>query len=49
MDETQEIYYPAVITAIAETGYDRYVAHEFMPKGSKIKALEQAFRLFGGR
>lgn len=46
MDETQEIYYPAVVKAILDTGYDRYVAHEFMPKGDKLKALETAFRLF---
>ena len=46
MDETQEIYYPAVVRAIMDTGYDRYVAHEFMPKGDKLDALEAAFRLF---
>jgi len=45
-DDTQEIYYPAVIRAINETGYNRYVAHEFTPKGDKIAALEAAFRLF---
>ena len=46
MDETQEIYYPAVIRTIAETGYDRHVAHEFFPKGNKLEALEKAFHLF---
>ena len=48
MDETQEIYYPAVVRAIRETGYDGYVAHEFSPKGDKLEALERAFRLFEG-
>ncbi len=29
-DETQEIHYPAVVEAIANSGYDRYVGHEFI-------------------
>jgi hydroxypyruvate isomerase len=33
IDETQEIYYPAVMKAIVETGYKGYVAQEFVPKG----------------
>ncbi|MDR0521048.1 MAG: TIM barrel protein [Planctomycetaceae bacterium] len=32
IDETQEIYYPAVMKAILETGYKGFVAHEFLPK-----------------
>ena len=32
--------------AIAKTGDARFVAHELMPVGDKIKALEQSFRLF---
>jgi hydroxypyruvate isomerase len=31
IDETQEIYYPAVMKAILDTGYTGYVAHEFIP------------------
>jgi hydroxypyruvate isomerase len=46
MDDEQEIYYPAVARAIAATGYDRYVGHEFAPKGDRVPALEAAFRLF---
>ena len=30
-DDTQEIYYPAVMRAIAETGYEGYVAFEYSP------------------
>ncbi|TWU40812.1 hydroxypyruvate isomerase family protein [Novipirellula artificiosorum] len=30
-DDTQEIYYPAVMRAIVETGYDGYVAFEYSP------------------
>ena len=43
MDEDQEIYYPAVMRAIAETGYDLYVGHEFSPKGDPIEALRKAY------
>ena len=48
MDETQEIYYPAVMKAIADTGYDLYVGHEFVPKGDPIAALEAAFNTCKG-
>jgi hydroxypyruvate isomerase len=43
-DETQEINYPAVYRAIAETGYAGYLAHEFIPKGDPLAALEKAYR-----
>jgi hydroxypyruvate isomerase len=45
MDETQEIYYPAVMRAIAETGYDLFVGHEFVPKGDPVDALAAAYRV----
>jgi len=48
MDETQEIYYPAVMKAIADTGYKLYVGHEFIPKGDVIKAIEKAFETCKG-
>jgi hydroxypyruvate isomerase len=32
IDETQELYYPAIMRAIVETGFTGYVAHEFVPK-----------------
>ena len=31
LDENQEINYPAVIKAILDTGYDGYIAQEFIP------------------
>ena len=43
-DETQEIYYPAVYRAIAATGHTGYLAHEFLPKGDPLAALERAYR-----
>ncbi len=33
LDDTQEINYRGVCKAIAQTGYDLYVGHEFRPKG----------------
>jgi hydroxypyruvate isomerase len=45
-DESQEIYYPAVMQAIVNTGYKGYVAQEFMPaKENKIASLQEAIRL----
>lgn len=31
------------VKAIAATGYDLYVGHEFMPQGDAIAALQQAY------
>ena len=31
IDETQELYYPAIMRAIHETGYKGFVAQEFIP------------------
>jgi hydroxypyruvate isomerase len=38
----QEIYYPAVMRAIVETGYDGYVAHEYSPIHDPITSLKRA-------
>ena len=32
IDETQELYYPAIMRAILDTGFKGYVAQEFVPK-----------------
>jgi hydroxypyruvate isomerase len=45
MDDTQELCYPPILRAIKETGYDGYIAHEFIPKGHPVEALEAAYRL----
>ena len=46
IDETQELYYPAIMNAIKQTGYKGYVAQEFIPTGkdtkNKISALKNA-------
>lgn len=43
LDEHQELYYPAIMRAIAATHYDGYVGQEFAPKGDPVAALQQAF------
>jgi len=44
LDENQEIYYPAVMRAIVDTGYDGYVAHEYTPTRDPLESLVQAVR-----
>ncbi len=43
LDDEQEIYYPPVMRAIAETDYDLYIGHEFVPKGDPLAAMQAAF------
>ncbi|NUP99763.1 MAG: TIM barrel protein [Armatimonadetes bacterium] len=47
LDDQQEIYYPAVMRAIAATGYEGFVGHEFSPKdmSDPIAALRQAYEV----
>lgn len=49
IDETQELYYPAIMKAIVDSGYTGFVAQEFMPTGKtkeeKIAALKKAIRI----
>lgn len=43
IDDTQELYYPAIIKAVLATGFKGYVAQEFIPKyKDKIKSLKDA-------
>jgi hydroxypyruvate isomerase len=45
IDDTQELYYPAIMQAIAETGFEGYVAHEFVPKHDPLAGLTYAARV----
>ena len=45
IDETQELYYPAIMKAIVATGYKGYVGQEFMPKRDPLTSLAQAARI----
>jgi hydroxypyruvate isomerase len=38
IDETQELNYPAIMRAIADTGFKGYVAQEFIPKRKDVLA-----------
>jgi hydroxypyruvate isomerase len=42
LDGTQELNWAAVCTAIAETGYQGYVAHEFVPTRDPLTSLREA-------
>ncbi len=43
LDDEQEIQYGAVFRAIRDTGFDGFIAHEFIPKGDPLLALRRAF------
>jgi hydroxypyruvate isomerase len=49
IDETQELYYPAIMKAILETGFQGYVAQEFVPdqkdNAAKLAALKKAVKI----
>jgi hydroxypyruvate isomerase len=42
IDETQELNYPAIVKAIRATGFDGFLAQEFIPKWEPIASLRQA-------
>jgi hydroxypyruvate isomerase len=45
IDDTQEINYPAVMNAIADTGYKGFVGQEFIPVHDKFTSLNAAVKL----
>ncbi|SDI54627.1 hydroxypyruvate isomerase family protein [Mucilaginibacter sp. P25] len=46
IDETQELYYPAIMRAIVEVGHKGFVAQEFIPKQKdKIASLKKAVHI----
>jgi len=45
LDDSQELNYAGICRAIAQSGFDLYLAHEFSPKGDPIEALATAFRV----
>ncbi len=45
LDDEQELNYRGISSAIAGTGYDGYVGHEFKPKGDVLEALRAAFAI----
>ena len=49
IDESQELYYPAIMRAILATGFNDYVAQEFIPTGkdnaANVASLKNAIRI----
>ena len=49
IDERQELYYPAIMKAILATGFNDYVAQEFIPTGKdndeKLASLKNAVKI----
>jgi hydroxypyruvate isomerase len=46
IDETQELYYPAIMKAIIDTGFKGYVAQEFIPSWpDKLAALKKGIEI----
>jgi hydroxypyruvate isomerase len=39
-DDSQEIHHPPLMRAIAATGYDGFVGHEYLPRGDVAGALK---------
>jgi len=46
LDDTQELYYPAIMRAIVQTGYRGYVGQEFVPsKEDKLESLLKCIQI----
>lgn len=46
IDDTQELYYPAIMKAIVDTGFKGYVAQEFIPAAEdKVASLKKAIQI----
>jgi hydroxypyruvate isomerase len=45
IDEGQELFYPAIMRAIVDTGYKGFVAQEFIPKRDPITSLREGVRI----
>jgi hydroxypyruvate isomerase len=45
IDDSQELYYPAIMKAIVETGFRGYVGQEFSPKHEALESLRQAVEI----
>ena len=46
IDDTQELYYPAITKAVLDTGYTGFYAHEFIPTAEKpLESLRKAVEM----
>lgn len=44
MNDSQELNYSPIYRAIAKSGYQGFIGHEFLPVGDPVKELEYVFR-----
>jgi hydroxypyruvate isomerase len=46
IDDTQELYYPAIMKAIVDTGYKGFVGQEFIPKNpDPLASLKKSIQI----
>ena len=46
IDDTQELHYPAIVRAIAETGYEGFIGQEFVPTADDpLRSLREAIEI----
>jgi hydroxypyruvate isomerase len=45
IDDSQELNYPTIMKAIVKTGFDGYVAQEFIPKRDPLTSLAESVRI----
>lgn len=46
IDETQELYYPAIVRAIVDTGFDGFIGQEFIPQsGDPLASLQEGVEI----
>ncbi|MCE2531799.1 MAG: TIM barrel protein [Acidimicrobiia bacterium] len=46
IDDSQELNYPPIVQAIADTGFEGFMAHEFIPRsGDPLRSLREAVEL----
>jgi hydroxypyruvate isomerase len=45
IDESQELYYPAIMRAIVDLKYEGYVAHEYGPRKDPFESLAKAVQI----
>ncbi len=45
LDDSQELFYPAIARAIVDTGFTGIFAHEFIPKRDPMASLAEAVKV----
>ena len=45
IDDSQELYYPAIMRAIVDAKYDGYVSHEYSPTKDPIESLKKSIAI----